>query len=39
MTDDRMNLQRLVENSADADSLRELIGFAVQRLMDLEVGK
>jgi len=38
MTDDTMNLQALVEKSADADFLREMIGFAAQRLMDLEVG-
>jgi len=38
MTDDTVNLQALVEKSADADFLREIIGFAAQRLMDLEVG-
>ena len=38
MTDDMMNLQALVGKSADADFLREMIGFAVQRLMALEVG-
>ena len=38
MTDDTMNLQALVGENADADFLREMIGFAAQRLMDLEVG-
>ena len=38
MTDDTMNLQALLGKSADADFLREMIGFAAQRLMDLEVG-
>ncbi|WCT75865.1 IS256 family transposase (plasmid) [Sphingomonas naphthae] len=38
MTDDTMNLQALVGKSADAEFLREMIGFAAQRLMDLEVG-
>jgi putative transposase len=37
MTDDMMNLRVLLEKSADADLLREMIGFAVQRLMELEV--
>jgi len=38
MTDDTMNLQALVGKSADADFLREMIVFAAQRLMALEVG-
>jgi transposase-like protein len=37
MTDDMMNLQSLLEKSSDADVLREMIGFAAQRLMELEV--
>jgi len=38
MTDDRMNDQALLGKSADGDFLREMIGFAAQRLMELEVG-
>jgi transposase-like protein len=38
MTDDVMNVQALLGKSADADFLREMIGFAAQRLMELEVG-
>ena len=36
MTADKIALQGLLENSSDASLLREMIGFAAQRLMELE---
>jgi transposase-like protein len=38
MTDEMIALREMLEKGSDATFLREMIGFAAQRLMELEVG-
>ncbi len=37
MTDDRMALIELIEQGADIDLVREMLAFAAERMMDLEI--
>jgi hypothetical protein len=36
MTDEMMTLRSMLEKGTDADVLREMIGYAAQRLMEME---
>ena len=38
MTDDKIALSSLLEKSSDSSFLREMFGFAAERLMQLETG-
>jgi hypothetical protein len=38
MTDPMTSLRALVEKAPDAELLPEMIGFAAERLMELEIG-
>ncbi len=38
MTDEPMNLRAWAENGPDADFLRQIIGFAAERIMEIAVG-
>ena len=37
MTDDRMALIELVDKQADGDLIREMLAFAAERIMEVEV--